>query len=295
MKNVDISTEAFKRNVRRSLSGADLHFALAVDEWPRPNDNIIINPLHSLTFRFPSSVRGEARCVTGEEQSAFVNLGAVVLIPANVPLHVRGDGGEMRIGRLEFPVGRFPVLDNCLNALKPKMASHWLNLGSPFVIQNLSRLVEEAKSPRQQSHELLQSLSTTIVVDIARSFDEKSRQPAPKLILAEKKIALVKDYILSFPGNRIAVEDLADVCNLSRRHFARIFKVSTGETVRDYVERHRIEKAKELLGARKLEIKQIAFLMGYADAAGFSSAFRRSTGQTPGSYRASANGAARGG
>lgn len=281
------SERTFKRDIRRSLNAADVRLNLVVDEWPAPNDNFIVNALHSLSFRFPSQARGEARCVADNLLRDFTAMGSILLIPANVPMQVRGDGGRIQMARLEFPIGRFPAFDKAFENPRASAATSWLNITSAITSQNLAWMIEELKSPGRQWQSLFKNLSENIAIDLERKISDQGESGHASRKLDQNSIDLVQNYIMSHPTNKISVSDLADLCGLSARHFTRVFRATTGETVYGYIERHRIQKAKLHLADGQLPIKQIAFQMGYADVTSFSAAFRRTTGQSPGAYRIS--------
>ena len=81
------------------------------------------------------------------------------------------------------------------------------------------------------------------------------------------------------------MNDLAALCGLSRHHFMRAFRHSTGETVAKYVEAARIRRAKKLLTDGTLSMAEISAALGFPSPASFSTVFHRATGRTPGSYR----------
>lgn len=95
-----------------------------------------------------------------------------------------------------------------------------------------------------------------------------------------------REYIRNHLGERLSLEGMAAVAELSPSHFARLFAAYTGHTPYDYLGRCRISHAKFLLARNEHPIKEIAVLAGYADVHHFTRAFRKHTGQTPGRYRA---------
>jgi len=84
----------------------------------------------------------------------------------------------------------------------------------------------------------------------------------------------------------IALEELARAACMSPFHFARQFKLQTGFTAIEYLEKFRISRAQELiLSHPAMPLKQIAGQVGYSDAAYFSRIFRRRAGMSPQTYR----------
>lgn len=79
--------------------------------------------------------------------------------------------------------------------------------------------------------------------------------------------------------------ELAHTLNLTPRTLDRRLR-REGVGFRDLARQARLDKARELL-AGPLSVTQIAYELGYRDAANFTRAFRRETGQTPSDWRAS--------
>ena len=86
-------------------------------------------------------------------------------------------------------------------------------------------------------------------------------------------------------GRHVGIAELALHCHLSERQFKRRFKEATGVTALDYLQRLRIEIARERLRDEGLPIARIAQECGYSDVAHFRDVFRRAVGVTPLDYR----------
>lgn len=84
---------------------------------------------------------------------------------------------------------------------------------------------------------------------------------------------------------RIGLEALATECRLSRSHFARAFKISTGLSPLRWMSAQRIERAKNLLLNTDLSLDQIAGACGFADASHLARSFLQATGLPPGAWR----------
>jgi len=63
------------------------------------------------------------------------------------------------------------------------------------------------------------------------------------------------------------------------------FKEQTGENFIDYLNKVRIEKAKELLKDSSMSLSEIASQVGYSNAGYFNRIFKKIVGITPGQYR----------
>jgi transcriptional regulator GlxA family with amidase domain len=88
------------------------------------------------------------------------------------------------------------------------------------------------------------------------------------------------------------VQRLAQVCGVSKAHFARSFKQAFGVPPHRYLLTRRIERAAALLRDTELSITEIAFHTGWGSLGTFGRTFRDITGESPGTIRARARAAA---
>lgn len=86
-------------------------------------------------------------------------------------------------------------------------------------------------------------------------------------------------------AERVVLEDLSKVASISKFHFARMFKLATGEPPHRYLTRLRMQRAAELLRDSEDTVQQISATCGYASPGQFASAFRRHHGANPTHYR----------
>lgn len=89
------------------------------------------------------------------------------------------------------------------------------------------------------------------------------------------------DHIDRHLGDEMSLSAIARVAGMSRFHFARLFRASTGHSPMAYLLRKRIERAKSLLGRGDLAICEIAAMLGFSDQSHFSRTFRKIEGTTP--------------
>ena len=75
--------------------------------------------------------------------------------------------------------------------------------------------------------------------------------------------------------------DLAQACALSRSHFSRAFKCTTGLSPQEWIRQQRIQRAKELITGSSLSLTQISLECGFCDQAHFCHMFTRSEGVNP--------------
>lgn len=101
----------------------------------------------------------------------------------------------------------------------------------------------------------------------------------------DEVISQIQTYIETHAAERLSIVELAEVASLSERTFIRRFKNATGNTPLEYVQRIKVELAKQWLEEGELSIKEIGFEAGYDDITYFRSIFKKYTGLTPAEYR----------
>jgi AraC family transcriptional regulator len=94
-----------------------------------------------------------------------------------------------------------------------------------------------------------------------------------------------KDLIEASLDGDISVETLAEECGLSRAHFSRCFRVSTGVPPHRWLLNRRVARAKGLLVDWSLPISEIAARCGFADQSHLSRVFKKLEGETPMAWR----------
>ena len=101
------------------------------------------------------------------------------------------------------------------------------------------------------------------------------------------RINRVIDHIESNLDAPLPLEQLAKIAHFSRFHFHRIFGAMVGETVNQFVQRKRVEKAaSQLIHIPKKSVTEIALDCGYTSPATFARAFKNHFGMSASDWRA---------
>ena len=93
-------------------------------------------------------------------------------------------------------------------------------------------------------------------------------------------IEYVKDN-LTLP---LTLETLSGRSHFTKTYFHKLFKRSTGKTLREYTEEVRIKKAIELLTSTDMTLSMIAYECGFSSQSYFNYAFKKKMGLTPREY-----------
>ena len=99
------------------------------------------------------------------------------------------------------------------------------------------------------------------------------------------RINKVIDYINNHLNKSISLEELAAVALFSPFHFHRIFVAVTGETVNNFTNRIRNEKAARLLKFSKKSISEISIECGFSSTSTLSRLFKQYFEISPSEYR----------
>jgi signal transduction histidine kinase/AraC-like DNA-binding protein/ABC-type sugar transport system substrate-binding protein len=109
-----------------------------------------------------------------------------------------------------------------------------------------------------------------------------------QIVLPQPTSTLVKRVLAYFHQNYqtpLTRLEIAGMMGVSEDYLSRIFRKEMGISPWECLNRHRIQKAKELLSTSQESITAIAGQVGFEDSAYFSRVFRQYTGQSPKSYR----------
>ncbi|WP_316742164.1 GlxA family transcriptional regulator [Streptomyces sp. MK7] len=101
----------------------------------------------------------------------------------------------------------------------------------------------------------------------------------------QEPIRSLQDWIQENLHRALPVSELAERTNMSPRHFARVFAQTVGMTPGQYVRRLRIARARQLLEATDLSVRQVASRCGFTAIETFLRAFAAVVGLTPAQYR----------
>ena len=99
-------------------------------------------------------------------------------------------------------------------------------------------------------------------------------------------IRSVQAEVVEHPGGDHRVAELAGRAGVSPRHFVRLFTEQTGEAPSRYVQRVRIERARQLLERGAHSVDEVAEACGFGTAETMRRGFQRAVGVSPSEYRA---------
>jgi len=159
--------------------------------------------------------------------------------------------------------------------------------GSDPLIQHIGyALLKESQAENPSGSLYADSLTQSLTLHLLKNYSTAS-YVTENLNggLPAYKLNKVTDFINDKLDQDLSLAELATVAGLSRFHFSRAFRRSTGMTPLQYLMRQRIERAKELLKNRDLPLVEVGLLTGFKNQSHFTTFFRKFTNLTPRAWR----------
>ena len=170
-----------------------------------------------------------------------------------------------RVGRLRCDAGTLdPVIANLGRALLPVLMH----------AQDASRLFVDHLVLALKAHVV------HVYGDVAGS-----TAPARTQKLAPWQERRAKAFLTQHLAGDVSLADAARECGLSRSHFSKAFKQTTGQTPHAWLVGQRIDAAQRLLRDPALSIAQVAVACGFADQSHLTRVFSARTGTSPARWR----------
>lgn len=169
------------------------------------------------------------------------------------------------------------------------------------------KAVKEARPPEEQLKErILDALGKRIEKKEGREFREvlQNQDTCGELLrytkellqeyssanqvlsrISRREIKETVQFLYLHYAEAITLNLLADMANMSRAYFCKVFKDETGMSYTDFLNQIRIERAKQYLQRSNLNTGEIAMQTGFGDYRYFCRLFKSLVGKTCGEYR----------
>jgi AraC-like DNA-binding protein len=102
-----------------------------------------------------------------------------------------------------------------------------------------------------------------------------------------ERLCRSRDFLAASLDLPVRLTHAAGAACLSPFHYHRMFTRAFGETPHGFVQRLRIDRAKELLARDHLPVTGVCLAVGYESLGSFSTLFRSVVGYSPSEYRRS--------
>src|SRR5438034_5178217 len=94
-----------------------------------------------------------------------------------------------------------------------------------------------------------------------------------------------RQFIEDHQAEQLSLGRIAQVANISRHYFCKMFKKATGMNFIDYLSRVRVEKSKTLLLNPNSRVSEVAFACGFQSMTNFNREFKRIVRRSPTQFR----------
>lgn len=135
------------------------------------------------------------------------------------------------------------------------------------------------------SQELAATCSKALLVDPNRISQTPYAMSVPLRGHGDTQVLAAQELIEENFSSIESIDDIAREVGISPRHFKRRFKKATQELPLKYLQRVRIDAAKEKLETSRDSIDKITWAVGYKDVSSFCRLFKQHTMISPRAYR----------
>lgn len=154
----------------------------------------------------------------------------------------------------------------------------------PVLLSLSLSLLPALDDPAAANRRFLTQVQNAVVSHLLHAYAASDRTTPARGRLSPRQEDLAKDFMRENFSRSISLEETALACGLSRSHFIRAFRNSTGVTPHRWLLDYRIERVTALL-AQPITIAEIASLCGFADQSHLSRVFQKNMGITPAAWR----------
>jgi AraC family transcriptional regulator len=161
-----------------------------------------------------------------------------------------------------------------------------LYFDDPALRSTLSKLQGLLVDPDPIDATYSETLGLTAAIELARlQFNGAGVRAPDSGRLGTAQAKSVVEFIRENLHRDISLSDLAGVAGLSRFHFTRAFKRTTGLSPYQFILSARVEQAKSSLANTDQSIFEISQRLGFGNQGQFAAAFRKLVGTTPSQFR----------
>lgn len=259
--------------------------------WDHPVELALRQPDDCFSLNLavsPRPARGRICLPAPVEDDALHSIQRVVALAPGATFRLSVPAGQVR--SLYCGIDRAGV--EALVALPERAVAAGLSarLDGAVVELLLNRLYDELRDGHFASHQAMEAYVEALTVEVARAIvavDPPSGSGEPEARkggLSPGRMRMLEQRIAAdAPPPHLA--ELAELCGMTVRQLGRAYKQETGVTLGRHVDAITMERARRLLTQGDLPIARIAQMLGFANVASFSYAFRRSSGVRPGDFR----------
>lgn len=154
----------------------------------------------------------------------------------------------------------------------------------PAIARQLASESARSKSERRGSR-YYNSLTDALLEHLCHLLKDGQDQQLDSNSVHSTAIQNALDFIHQNLRSSLTIAELAETTGLHPSWFRQLFKQVTGMTVRQYIIRRRLERARDLLANTDIALLKLADETGFCSQSHFSDCFKKTYGTTPSQYR----------
>jgi AraC family transcriptional regulator len=269
----------------RVVSGLDLSSG-SIARWNHGALHDVVQPMtdHVVMTYIDTLQRLERR--SGRTvASGLARAGAVTIITAGSS--ARWDiAGDVDVVQLYLPQATLERVAAEAGKVAPKELLERTGYLDPITSRLLTTASEALEGSERLNALFLQQLTDLLATRLLAAHTGTPVAPAPiSGGLSPKVLRRAIERLRSDSDADVSLAALAADAGLSRFHFCRAFKESTGMSPHAWLRQYRLERAKAMLRDPSMSIISVAVTLGYSSQTAFAAAFKRLTGVSPGEWR----------
>lgn len=222
----------------------------------------------------------------GTVHDSVISAGMIYLMPAGHDSSWVGDTGPTARIRVPTSLIDLAAVELGQRSVSQVEICNIFKMRDPTIEHLVFTMMAELESaPHPAQALIVDAISTAMAAHMLRRFNAfEVADDRNERALGNKDLARVTAFIEDNLDRTISLAELAEVVNVSRFHFTRLFKRSTGLTAISFVEQSRIKRAQTLISESDFPLAQIALMTGFADQSHFTRRFHRQVGCTPAAF-----------
>ena len=281
--------------IEKEVPLASVSVLIGVSEWPAPEDWVCPEDSYVVCQRL-SEGHSPLRVVADDAvwREVYPQVRSLGFMPSKRGITMYPLEQQLRTLNCFFDKAFFEETTEIDSDGWYERAGSFMMLSNRTVETLMATIHGELLQPGFAAELMIEAASTMIAVEMARLGKQRDGSLASAFGrgnrgLATWQIRRIRERLdaaqkLGYPR----IQELAELCGISRGHLMRMFKASTGQPLQRYIIQERLGTARHLLAEDRLSIKEIGATLGFCNTAHFSNAFRQAEAMTPSEFRSRA-------
>ncbi len=227
-------------------------------KWESQNAKSGLRPFHALSYR----IKGDTKFIT-KENELCVESNELTFVPANLQYTMQASNENLIV--IHFLSDS--VLPNKIKKFSPKNPAYF------------ERKFCDLHTVWSKKHFGYEYECKSIIYKIISKIESEAAESKPKSKI--EQITEAVEYIHEHFTENITIEFLAKLSMMSDTYFRKIFFQSLGTTPLKYINKLKLEYAKELLCSDYYTVEEVSEKCGFENINYFSTFIKKQTGVSP--------------